>query len=297
MTLSGLYVPLITPFTDGDRLDAAALAQLATTVLDEGAAGVVALGTTGEPATLTHDEARQVVDVCARICADRDRHLIVGTGSNNTAASSDLLGGLDPRATAALAVVPYYTRPSQDGVVAHFQHLAAASPVPLVVYNVPYRTGLTLTVDTLHRLSDLPHVVGFKHSVGSIDDDTIAFLSNLRPDVSVLAGDDAYAGPLVALGAKGAIMASANVATRAFAELIRAWQDGPAAQARALHNELVPLTRALFAEPNPAVIKGVLAAQGRIPNPRVRLPLLPATRAAVEAALVHCPPQGAPLLT
>jgi 4-hydroxy-tetrahydrodipicolinate synthase len=196
-----------------------------------------------------------------------------------------MLAGLDSRATAALAVVPYYTRPSQDGVVQHFQQLAAATHVPLVVYNVPYRTGLTLTADTLHRLADLSNVVGFKHSVGAIDDTTITFLSDVRSDVPVLAGDDLYAGPLMALGARGAIMASANVATHAFAELIRAWQRGPAEQARALHNELVPLARALFAEPNPAVIKAVLAARGRIPSPRVRLPLLSATQAAVDAAL------------
>ncbi len=288
MTLSGLYVPLITPFTDNDQLDPDALATLATTVLDEGAAGVVALGTTGEPATLTRQEARQVVDVCAQICAERGRHLIVGTGSNSTTASADMLAELDPRVTAALAVVPYYTRPSQDGVVQHFQHLAAATHVPLVVYNVPYRTGLTLTADTLHRLADLSNVVGFKHSVGSIDDTTITFMSDVHPDVSVLAGDDLYAGPLMALGARGAIMASANLATHAFAELIRAWQHGPTEQARTLHNQLVPLTRALFAEPNPAVIKAVLAARGRIPSPRVRLPLLPATRAAVDAALECC---------
>lgn len=285
MTLSGLYVPLITPFTDDDQVDLDALTVLATTVLDEGAAGIVALGTTGEPATLSAQEAHRVVDACAQICSDRDRHLLVGAGSNNTTASAEMLTHLGPGVTAALAVVPYYTRPSQDGVVQHFEHLAAASPVPMVVYNVPYRTGLTLTADTLRRLAELPGVVGFKHSVGSIDEATIAFLSNAHPGVSVLAGDDLYAGPLMALGAGGAIMASANVATHSYAALLRAWQDGPSEHARMLHNALVPLTRALFAEPNPSVIKAVLAAHGRIPSPRVRLPLLPATQASVAAAL------------
>lgn len=285
MELSGLYVPLITPFTDDDRLDLDALATLAATVLDEGAAGVVALGTTGEPATLTRAEARQVVDVCAEVCAGHDRHLVVGTGTSSTAASVDLITALDPRATAALVAVPSYTRPSQEGVVEHVRRLAAAAPVPLVVYNVPYRTGLTLTADTLHRLADLPGVAGFKHTVGSIDDTTVAFLSALRPDVSVLAGDDLYAGPLISLGARGAITASANVAPRAYAELIEAWRHGPAHRARTVHDALVPLTRALFAEPNPAVIKAVLAADGRIASPRVRLPLLPASPDALSAAL------------
>jgi 4-hydroxy-tetrahydrodipicolinate synthase len=285
MELSGLYVPLITPFTDDDRLDPEALATLVTTALDQGAAGVIALGTTGEPATLTREEARQVIDVCAQICAERDRHLIVGTGSNSTTASAHMLTELDTRATAALVVVPYYTRPSQDGVVQHFQHLSTATHVPLVVYNIPYRTGRTLTADTLHRLADLPSIIGFKHAVGSIDDTTITFMSEGRSDVSVLAGDDLYAGPLMALGARGAIMASANLATHVYAQLTQAWQEGSTEQARLLHNKLVPLTRALFAEPSPAVIKAVLAARGQIPSPHVRLPLLPATQPAVDAAL------------
>ncbi|QJW35261.1 4-hydroxy-tetrahydrodipicolinate synthase [Cellulosimicrobium protaetiae] len=295
MELSGLYVPLVTPFTDDDRLDPDALAALAAAVLDDGAAGVVALGTTGEPATLTLAEARQVVDVCAEVCAARDRHLVVGTGTSSTTASVDLIADLDPGAAAALVAVPAYTRPSQEGVVEHFRHLAAASPVPLVVYNVPYRTGLALTTDTLHRLADLPGVAGFKHTVGSIDDTTVAFLSALRSDVSVLAGDDLYIGPLIALGARGSITASANVAPCAYAELVSAWRHGPAEQARTMHDALVPLTRALFAEPNPAVIKAVLAAEGRIASPRVRLPLLPATAAALSAALACRDAPSAPL--
>ncbi|KLN36450.1 dihydrodipicolinate synthase [Cellulosimicrobium funkei] len=294
MELSGLYVPLVTPFTDDDRLDLDALTALAAAVLDEGATGVVALGTTGEPATLTPTEARQVVDVCAAVCAGRDRQLVVGTGTSSTAASVDLIADLDPGATAALVAVPAYTRPSQEGVVEHFRRLAAASPVPLVVYNVPYRTGLSLTAHTLHRLADLPGVAGFKHTVGSIDDTTVAFLGALRPDVSVLAGDDLYIGPLISLGARGAITASANVSPRAYAELVSAWRHGPAHHARAAHDALVPLTRALFAEPSPAVVKAVLAAEGRIASPRVRLPLLPATPAALSAALAYRDAPSAP---
>jgi 4-hydroxy-tetrahydrodipicolinate synthase len=289
MELSGLYVPLITPFTDTGQLDPEALAALAASVLDEGAAGVVALGTTGEPATLTRDEQRKVIDTCARVCAERGGQLIVGTGSNNTAASTDMLSKLDPRAAAALSVVPYYTRPSQDGVVEHFRHLAAASPVPLVVYNVPYRTSLSLTPDTLQRLAELPNVAGFKHSVGTIDDATIEFMARASSDVAVLAGDDLYAGPLMALGARGAIMASANLLTRRYADLLRTWQHGPIDHARTLHDQLAPVTRSLFAEPNPVVIKAVLAARGHIPSPQVRLPLLRATQTAVTAALECCP--------
>ncbi|MFC0106260.1 4-hydroxy-tetrahydrodipicolinate synthase [Kibdelosporangium aridum] len=285
---TGLFVPLVTPFTASDELAADALEALAHNVIDEGAAGIVALGTTGEPATLAPEERRKVVDICADVCVQRGAQLIIGAGSNSTAGSLDVFADLDPRATATLTVVPYYTRPSEDGVVEHFRRLAAASPVPLLVYNVPARTGRALAADTLVRLAEIPNVAGFKHAVGGIDDATVAFMSSVPDDVAVLSGDDLYAGPLVALGATGAILACGNVATRAFVELIAAWRDGPTDHARHLHNRLVPLARALFAEPNPAVIKAVLAAHGRIPTPDVRLPLLAASAAATSAALESC---------
>jgi 4-hydroxy-tetrahydrodipicolinate synthase len=288
MSLTGLFVPLVTPFTAADELASDALESLAHALLDDGAAGIVALGTTGEPATLTSTERRRVVDVCAGVCLERGAELIVSAGSNSTDGSIGMLAKLDPRATAALAVVPYYTRPSEEGVVEHFRRLAAASPVPLLVYNVPHRTGRPLGADTLRRLALLPNVAGFKHAVGGIDDATVAFMSDLPSDVAVLAGDDLHAGPLLALGARGAILACANVATRAYADLVAAWRDGPLDEARRLNNQLVPLARALFAEPNPVVIKAVLAAQGRIPSAHVRLPLLESTPAATTTALDCC---------
>lgn len=286
MSLTGLFVPLVTPFTATDELASEALEALAHAVLDEGAAGIVALGTTAESATLTPTERRRIVDICAGVCVARGAHVIVGAGSNSTADSAGALAELDPRATAALTVVPYYTRPSEDGVVEHFRRLAAVSPVPLLVYNVPYRTGRPLSAGTLTRLAQLPNVAGFKHAVGGIDDATVTFMAG--HDTTVLAGDDLYAGPLLALGASGAILASANVAPRAYADLVTAWRAGSLDHARRLNNRLVPLSRALFAEPNPTVIKAVLAAQGRIPSPHVRLPLLTASSTATTAALELC---------
>jgi 4-hydroxy-tetrahydrodipicolinate synthase len=288
MSLTGLFVPLVTPFTTADELACHALETLAHGVLDDGADGIVALGTTAEPATLTFAERRRVVDICAGVCSERGAHLIVGTGSNSTAGSIDALADIDARATAALTVVPYYSRPSEDGVVEHFRRLASASPVPLLIYNVPHRTCRPLGADTLARLASLSNVAGFKHAVGGIDEATVTFMSNLPTDISVLAGDDLYAGLLMALGASGAILASANVATRAYADLLTAWRGGALDDARDLNNRLVPLARALFAEPNPAVIKAVLAAHGRIPCPHVRLPLLAASTAATAAALECC---------
>lgn len=286
-SLRGLHVPLITPFTDAGDLAPVALEKLAHSVIDAGAAGLVALGTTGEPATLTAAERRTVMDVCARVCRERGGTLIAGVGSNDTADSVRALRDLTawPEVSAALTVVPYYTRPSQDGIIAHFTRLAADSPVPIIVYNIPYRTGTSVSRQTLCELARVPGIAGVKHAVGGIDQDTVLLLASLPEGFAVLAGDDMFASPLLALGAAGGILASAHLRTGEFAELIAAWHSGKAARARELGHRLAPLSAALFAEPNPVVIKGVLHAQGKIPSPAVRLPLLPARRDTVRAAM------------
>jgi 4-hydroxy-tetrahydrodipicolinate synthase len=280
-------VPLVTPFTADGELAVAALEKLAHAVLDGGAAGLVALGTTGEHATLTAAERVAVMDACARVSRERGVPLIAGAGSNDTASSTEAVRDLAhwPEVSAALTVVPYYSRPSEEGVVAHFTRLAAASPVPLIVYNVPYRTARPLSSQTLLRLASVPGIAGVKHAAGGIDQDTVALMAQRPADFAVLAGDDAFASPLLALGAAGGILASAHVCTGEFAALIAAWHSGQATQARDLGHRLVPLSAALFAEPNPVVIKAVLHAEGLIPSPMVRLPLLEASRASVSAAL------------
>lgn len=286
-SLHGLYVPLITPFTDEGELAPDALEKLAHAVIDAGAAGLVALGTTAEAATLTAAERRAVLDICALACRERGATLIAGAGSNDTASTARALRGLAawPQVAAALTVVPYYTRPSQEGVVAHFTQLAAASPVPLIVYNIPYRTGRVLSGQTLLHLARVPGIAGVKHAAGAIDDDTVMLMAGRPRDFAVLAGDDVFASPLLALGAAGGILASAHLCTGEFAGLIASWHCGRAADARELGHHLAPLSAALFAEPNPVVIKGVLHALGTIPSPAVRLPLLPAREDTVRAAI------------
>jgi 4-hydroxy-tetrahydrodipicolinate synthase len=190
-------------------------------------------------------------------------------------------------------VVPYYTRPSEEGVVAHFTRLAAQSPVPLIVYNIPYRTGRVLCARTLLRLARMPGIAGLKHAAGSVDQDTVLLMAGLTTAAppagfAVLAGDDVFASPLLALGAAGGILASAHLRTSEFAELIAAWHAGDAVRASALGHRLAALSAALFAEPNPAVIKGVLHARGLIPSPAVRLPLLAASQDSVRAAVALC---------
>jgi 4-hydroxy-tetrahydrodipicolinate synthase len=286
-SLHGLYIPLITPFTEEGNLAADALEKLAHGVIDDGAAGLVALGTTGESPALTAAERRAVLDICARVCRERGATLIAGAGSNDTASTARALRDLAawPEVAAALTVVPYYTRPSQDGVIAHFARVAADSPVPVLVYNIPYRTGTSLSSKTLRELAATPGIAGVKHAAGGIDHDTVMLMADLPEDFAVLAGDDVFASPLLALGAAGGILASALVRTRDNADFVAAWRAGKAARGRELGNRLATLAAALFAEPNPCVIKGVLHAQGKIPSPAVRLPLLPAREETVQAAL------------
>ncbi|MFR9673645.1 dihydrodipicolinate synthase family protein [Streptomyces sp. TR06-5] len=287
--LEGLHVPLVTPYTADDRVAADALERLAHEVLDEGADGLVALGTTGEPFVLEDEERRLVVDTCARVCRERGASLIVGGGSAATRQAVRDLAGLAgrPEVTAALVTVPAFVRPSEAGVLAHFRELAAHSPVPLVVYNIPYRTGQRVGADTLRELAALPGVAGVKHAVGGIDADTLALLADPPPGFAVLGGDDAYLPALLALGAHGGILASSHLATARWAELVAAWRNDDAATARELGRGAVRLAAAVFREPNPAVVKGVLHAQGRIPSPAVRMPLRPASSGAVERALAR----------
>ncbi|MCX5402897.1 dihydrodipicolinate synthase family protein [Streptomyces sp. NBC_00335] len=282
----GIHVPLITPFTAAGEVAAEALEALAHEVLDAGATGIVALGTTGEPAALDEAERDLVTDVCARVCRERGAALTVGAGASGTRAAEESLGRLKrwPEARAALVSVPAFVRPSGAGVLAHFERLARVSPVPLIVYHVPYRTGQPLDAALLREVGALPGVAAVKYAVGSLDGEAVALLGDLPDGFAVLAGDDTFLSPLLALGAAGGVLASAHLATARFTELATAWRAGEAVRARTLGHALARLSATLFAEPNPSVIKGVLYAQGRIPTPDVRLPLLPASTEAVAAA-------------
>ncbi len=277
LRLSGIFVPLVTPFTAGGDVAATDLERLAHDVIDEGASGIVALGTTGEQSVLAPEERRQVLQICGRVCHERGVPLMVGAGTNDTAGTVRAVqevGGLVD-AAAALVSVPYYTRPSEAGVVAHFEHVADHSPLPLVLYNVPYRTGQYLGWESIVRLSRHPQIVGIKQSVGVVDTDTARLFAECAGSFSILAGEDTLASPLFAMGAAGAVLSSANVCAREFVELFELWCSRDLQKARAVGNALVRPASALMSAPNPTVIKAVLHAQGRISTANVRLPLVP----------------------
>jgi 4-hydroxy-tetrahydrodipicolinate synthase len=288
-SLHGILVPLITPFGADGQVAAGALETLAGEVLDAGATGIVALGTTAEAAALDAEEKRTVIGVCARACGQRGAALVVGAGSNDTRATAAALAGLArwPQIGAALVPVPYYTRPGEAGVLAHFTWLAAQSPVPLIIYHIPYRTAQPLSAAALRELGRLPNVAGVKFATGGVGTDAVDLLGDCPAGLAVLVGDDPYLSPLLALGAAGGILASAHLATARFVELAAAWARGDLSAARDLGHALARLSAAAFAEPNPTVIKGALHALGRIPTPDVRLPLLPATAESVDALLAR----------
>jgi 4-hydroxy-tetrahydrodipicolinate synthase len=287
LVLRGVFVPLVTPFDASGAVAVDAIERLCTEVLDAGAAGIVALGTTGEAPALDAAEKKTVIDTCAKVCAPRSAPLIVGAGTNNTRLSVDAVKALAgvPGLSAVLTVVPYYVRPSDAGIIEHFKAVAAASPAPLVVYNIPYRTGKVLGSATLLELAALPNIAGVKQAVGAVDGDTLEVLAGAPDGFSLLAGDDLFIFPSVLLGATGGITASAHVCTERFVAMVECGLAGKVDEGRHHAEALLPVVRSLFVEPNPAVAKGVLHAQGRIPTPDMRLPMMAASKGSVDAAL------------
>lgn len=289
VVLRGVYLPVITPFATDGSVARDALAGLCHEFLDAGGAGIVALGTTGESTALDAHEKQVVIDTCAQVCAERSAQLIVGAGTNNTATTVATVQALEGTAAlaAALIVVPYYVRPSQAGIVEHFKQVAGASPVPVVVYNIAIRTGRNLEAAGLIELARTPNFAGVKQAATGLDLDTLELLAgaNRLDGFAVLGGEDPFLFPLVLMGGTGAICASAHVCTRRFVEMIECGLAAKVDDGRTHAEALLPVTKALFVEPNPAVFKGVLHAQGRIPTPDVRLPLANASGTAVQHAL------------
>ncbi|MGQ0825301.1 MAG: 4-hydroxy-tetrahydrodipicolinate synthase [Actinomycetota bacterium] len=287
LDLRGVWIPLITPFDAADTVDIPAIERLCREYLAAGAAGIVALGTTGESAALDADERRAVIDACARACAASHSPLIVGTGTNNTRttiAATEALADV-PGVVAALVVVPYYVRPSEAGIVEHFEAVARTSPVPLVFYNIPARTGRALGADSMLELARTPNIAGVKQAVATLDSDTLRLLAGAPAGFAVLGGEDTLLYPLMNMGAAGTISAAAHVCTERFVTMIECGLTGKLEDGRAHAAALLPVVHSIFTEPNPAVLKGVLHAQRRIATPDLRLPMTNASRGAVDACV------------
>ncbi len=284
----GTAPALVTPFTTDDRIDEAAFRDLIDFQIEgspfegqryAGVDALVVLGTTGENPTVTLAERRQLVDVALEHTAGRVP-VVVGTGTNSTAQSVQFsVEAARAGADGLLVVGPYYNKPTPDGVAAHVAAIADATDCPIMLYNVPGRTGSNLTAPTTLRVTDeVPSVVGVKEASGDLNQ--IADLIAGVPDgVAVYSGDDDLAFPTVMLGGDGLVSVIANAAPGPVSEMIRRAGAGDVSGARALHYALLGAMRASFFEANPGPVKAVLAAQGRM-EPAVRLPLAPLTASA-----------------
>lgn len=284
-TLRGAFTALVTPFAADGTLDETAFERLLEAQLDGGIAGLVPCGTTGESPTLSAAERERLIELtvnAAQSAGDPRPTVLAGTGTNDTAATIEATRrAAELGADAALVVAPYYNRPNQAMLAAHYTAVADGGGLPIVVYNVPSRTASNVEAATLLELAAHPRIIGVKEASGSLDQ--IALICRERPDgFAVLAGDDAWTLPLLALGGDGVVSVASNEVPAEMVALCAAADAGDWATARAIHERLLPLFRANFAgAPNPVPVKAALAAMGLIEN-HLRLPLLALDDAGTE---------------
>ena len=272
----GVITALVTPFKDG-RVDEAAFLGLIERQIDEGVQGVVPVGTTGETATLSHDEHKRVVELCVQAVNKRIR-VIAGAGANATAEAIDLVRfAKDVGADGALVVTPYYNRPSQEGLYAHFAAIDAAVEFPIILYNVPSRTGVDLSNETVARLACLPSVRGIKDATGDIGRASLMRVQ-CGPEFCLLSGDDPSALGYVAHGGHGLISVTSNVAPKASAARMKAALAGDFKTALDWQDRLIKLDKGLFSDASPAPTKYALAELG-LCGPDSRLPITPCSDA------------------
>ena len=267
----GSFVALVTPFKEDYSLDLEAYGRLIDWQIAEGTHGIVPCGCTGEAATLSHDEQLSVIKYAVERVAGRVP-VIAGTGSNNTKEAIHLTKhAKDVGADGALLITPYYNKPTHEGLLAHYGAIAKAVELPLMIYNVPGRTGTNIAPETTAALSKIEGVVSTKEAAGSVDQ-----VSAIRMlcDINILSGDDSLTLPMMAVGASGVVSVAANVAPKLVSELCVAAGQGDYDGARKVHYQLMPLFKALFLESNPLPVKATLEKMGKIQNV-LRLPLTP----------------------
>ena len=281
----GSIVALVTPFRNGG-LDERAFQSLVEWHLAEGTQGFVPVGTTGESPTLTHPEHERVIELCIETVGRR-APVIAGTGSNSTEEAISLTRHAKRAgADAALVVTPYYNKPTQDGLYAHYRAIHDAVELPLIIYNIPGRSVVDMSPETMGRLAKLPNIVGVKDSSADIMRPLLTHAA-CGPEFRQLSGEDGNIVAFLAHGGHGCISVTANVAPRLCGQLHRAWQAGRPDEALAIHRRLLPLHQALFCESSPAPAKYALSRLGRCTD-EVRLPLVglqDRSKAQVDAAL------------
>lgn len=272
MPISGTYTALVTPFRD-DRIDEEAFARLIEEQISADIDGIVPVGTTGESPTLEHDEQIRLIHLAVEAAKGRCQ-VIAGTGSNSTRKAIAMTREAQAAgANGVLLVAPYYNKPSQEGLYRHFRAIAEASPLPNILYSIPGRCGIEISVETTRRLAaDCPNVVAIKEAGGSVD--RVSQLRAVLPkEFSILSGDDLLTLPFLAAGAIGVISVASNLIPAEVVRLVRAYAHGKYDVALGQHERFYPLFRDLFIEPNPVPVKTAMSWAGDWLRPEVRMPL------------------------
>lgn len=267
----GAFVAIVTPFIDG-RVDEKGLTDLIEFQLGNGTSGIVPCGTTGESATMSHEEHHRVVELTIKTVKGRVP-VLAGTGSNSTSESIELTRHAKKAgADGALMITPYYNKPSQEGLYQHFKAVAEAVDLPIILYNVPGRTSINMLPETVARCAQIETIVGIKEATGNLNQ--VSEVIRLCPaDFAVLSGDDFTAMATVAVGGTGVISVTSNVAPKDMADMINAILAGDLKKANLLHYKLFPLMQAMFYDTNPVPAKTALKHMGRITSATPRLPL------------------------
>ena len=277
--IKGVLPALITPFTKDDRIDKEGLQQNIEYVVKGGVSGIVPCGTTGESATVSFKEHEQVIDI-AIDCSDVP--VIAGTGSNNTGEAVELTKyANDAGADAALLITPYYNKPNDNGMLAHFKAISSNVDIPIILYNVPSRTSVNLKPEIIAELAKESNIVGIKEASGNLDQVTRILELTQDEDFFVLSGDDALTLPIMAMGGTGVISVVANIAPELTVSLVDAINSGKTDEARKLHLAMAPLIRSMFLETNPIPVKKAVELIGLSAGP-LRLPLSPLSAGNLE---------------
>lgn len=273
---TGSITALVTPFRNG-QVDEAAFKGLIEFQIANGTNGIVPCGTTGESATLSYEEHNRVIELAIESAAKRIP-VIAGTGSNSTAETITLTKHAEKAgADAALLITPYYNKPTQQGLYEHYRTVAGEVGIPIILYNVPGRTGVNMLPETVARLSEIKNIIGIKEATGSLQQ-VSDILEYSKKGFIVLSGDDFTTLPLLAIGGHGVISVTSNVLPRMVSDMVRSFEAGKMEEARRLHYKLQPLHRAMFIETNPIPVKTALAMMGMI-GEEMRLPLVAMTEA------------------
>jgi len=270
--MQGAMTALITPFKNG-KVDEETYAKLIQRQIDNGIDWVVPVGTTGESATLTHEEHKKCIEIAVEVCKGTNTKVLAGAGSNSTHEAIDLAKfAEDKGADAILSVSPYYNKPTQKGLYEHYKALANSVEIPVVLYNVPGRTCSNIEVDTAIRLfNDVENIVAIKEATGKIEN-VVAMLSKSK--ISVISGDDAINYPILATGGKGVISVTSNLLQKKLSELVHKALEGDFEKSREINEELYDINKVLFIESNPIPIKYAMYEAGLLPTLEYRLPLV-----------------------